>query len=87
MLLDSLMRDQRRLSLGVLAVLAVIFLPLPLLTRLPALADHGPFGLPWVWLILGVAPFFVLWALGWWYVRRAEATEQAFADLMVQDRP
>lgn len=85
-LLGSLMRDQRRLSLGVLGVLLACLLPLPLLTQLPALTDHGIRGLPWTWVVLGVAPFVVLWLLGWWYVRRAEANEQAFAELMAQDQ-
>lgn len=84
-LLGSLMRDQRRLSLGVLGVLAACFLPLPLLMELSVFTDHGIHGLPWSWLILGVLPFGVLWLLGWWYVRRAEANERAFAELMAQD--
>lgn len=85
-MLGSLMRDQRRLSLSVIAVLLLCFLPLPLLTKLPILTENGIHGLPWSWVILGVLPFGVLWLLGWWYVRRAEANERAFAHLMAQDK-
>lgn len=86
-LLGSLMRDQRRLALSVLGVLALCFLPLPLLLQLPLFTEHGIRGLPWSWVILGALPFGVLWLLGWWYVRRAEATERAFAELMGTDEP
>jgi multisubunit Na+/H+ antiporter MnhB subunit len=76
------MRSQLRAGLTAFAVLAAVFGALPLLfAALPA--DPGPWpSLPaLVWLVLGVAAYPALLAVGHWYVRRAERNERDFADL------
>ena len=81
--LGSLLREQLRLALRILAVLAVTVGSLPLVFFLaPGLAGVHVFGLPLSWLLLGVAVYPFLLLLGWRYVRRAERIEQDFADLM-----
>lgn len=81
--LGSLLREQVRLALRILAVLAVTVGSLPLVFYLaPGLAGVHVLGLPLSWLLLGVAVYPLLLLLGWHYVRRAERIEQDFADLM-----
>ena len=79
----SLLREQRRLATRVLAVLVLtvglVPLAFQLLPRLGGLTVAGaPLG--WVLLAGGVHPLLLL--LGWYYVRRAEANERDFADLL-----
>lgn len=82
-LMDSLLAAQRRLAVGVLTVLAVSVGSLPLLFHLaPALADVRVLGIPLAYLLLWVLVFPLLITLGWVYVRRAEANERAFAELV-----
>ncbi len=81
--MGSLLREQLRLALRILAVLAATVGTLPLVFHLvPSLADVRLLGLPLPWLLLGflVYPFLLL--LGWRYVRRAEANERDFIDLV-----
>jgi hypothetical protein len=76
MLVRALIRRQLRLAVTVFAVVAAPTAALPLLFALaPSLgaAKIGSVGLPW--LLLGVASYPLLALAGWWYVRRAEATE------------
>jgi hypothetical protein len=83
MYMGSLLREQLRLALGVLTVLAVTVGVLPLLFHLvPRLSGVGVLGLPLGWLLLGVAVYPWLLALGWAYVRRAERNEDDFAELV-----
>ena len=83
MYMGSLLREQLRLALGVLAVLALTVGLLPLLFHLaPRLSGVGVFGLPLGWLLLGVAVYPWLLVLGWAYVRRAERNERDFAELV-----
>jgi hypothetical protein len=83
MYMGSLLREQLRLALGVLAVLALTVGVLPLLFHLvPRLSGVGVLGLPLGWLLLGVAVYPWLLALGWAYVRRAERNEDDFAELV-----
>lgn len=82
-LMDSLLAAQLRLALGVLTVLALSVGSLPLLFHLlPSLADVRLVGIPLAYLLLWVLVFPLLLALGWVYVRRAEANERAFAELV-----
>ena len=79
----SLLREQLRLALRILAVLAVTVGSLPLLFHLfPDLGDVRLAGVPLAWLFLGVLVYPLLILLGWWYVRQAEANERDFADLV-----
>lgn len=83
----SLLREQLRLALRVLALLLATVGGLPLLFHLaPGLADTRVLGVPLPWLLLGVLVYPWLVVLGWGYVRRAEANERDFADL-VEARP
>ncbi|MGZ4457548.1 MAG: hypothetical protein ACXVW9_00430 [Nocardioidaceae bacterium] len=82
----SLLRTQLRLAFGVVAILALSVGLLPLLFLLvPASRSWSVAGLPLPWLVLGFLVYPWLVALGWFYVRRAERNERAFADLV--DRP
>ena len=83
----SLLREQRRLALRVLAVLAVTVGVLPLLFHLwPGLAELRVVGFPVSWLLLGVLVYPWLVFLGWRYVRRAEANERDFEELVGEVR-
>ena len=81
--MGSLLREQLRLAIGVLAVLALTVGLLPLLFHVaPGLSDVHLLGLPLGWLLLGVAVYPWLLVLGWAYVRRAERNEDDFAELV-----
>ncbi|MGW2486311.1 hypothetical protein ACWCV9_03695 [Streptomyces sp. NPDC001606] len=74
------MRRQLRAAIAVSAALAVLLGLLPVLLRLlPAAADASPRVPLAVWLLLGVAPYPALLAIGAWYVRRAERNETGSA--------
>ena len=79
----SLLREQRRLAVRVLAVLVLTVGLVPLAFQLlPRLGGLTLAGAPLAWVLLagGVHPLLLL--LGWYYVRRAEANERDFADLL-----
>lgn len=83
MYMGSLLREQLRLALGILAVLLGTVGLLPLLFHMvPRLGTVHLLGLPLAWLLLGVLVYPLLFLLGWLYVRRAERNERHFADLM-----
>ncbi len=83
MYMGSLLREQLRLALGILAALASTVGLLPLLFHLaPGLGNVHVLGLPLGWLLLGVLVYPYLALLGLLYVRRAERNERDFADLM-----
>jgi hypothetical protein len=83
MYLGSLLREQLRLALGILGVLALTVGLLPLVFHLlPGLSEIDVLGLPLPWLVLGVLVYPTLVTLGWAYVRRAERNERDFAELM-----
>ena len=79
----SLLREQLRLAFVVLTALALTLGLLPLVFLLwPGLGAvrFGPFPLSWV--LLGALSYPWLVLLGWWHIRRAEAHERDFADLV-----
>lgn len=79
----SLLREQLRLALRILAVLALTVGSLPLVFHLfPELAAVRLAGVPLAWLFLGVLVYPFLILLGWLYIRQAEANERDFADLV-----
>jgi hypothetical protein len=79
----SLLREQLRLAIGVLSVLGLTLGLLPLaFFLLPGLSDLRVLGMPLGWLLLGVAVYPALLALGWAYVRRAERNERDFAEIL-----
>lgn len=79
----SLLREQLLLAARVLVALALTLGLLPLLFHLaPALGDVRVGPVPLAWLLLGVLTYPWLVVLGWFYVRRSEANERDFADLV-----
>ena len=81
--LGSLLREQLRLALGILAILGVTVGSLPLMFHLwPGLAGVHVFGVPLPWWLVGVLVYPALVGLGWAYVRRAERNERDFAELL-----
>lgn len=85
--MSSLLGEQLRLAAGVLVALGLTVGVLPLVFHLfPHLSDVRLLGVPVPWLLLGVLVYPWLIVLGWIYVRRAEANERDFADL-VSDEP
>lgn len=85
----SLLREQLRLALGALLALALTVGLLPLVFALaPELAAVSVGPVPLAWVLLGVLVYPWLVLLGWLHVRRAEANERDFAQLVsaAQDR-
>ena len=81
--LGSLLREQLRLAIGILGVLALLVGSLPLVFHLwPGLGGVDLLGVPLAWWLLGVLVYPTLLGLGWAYVRRAERNERDFADLV-----
>lgn len=79
----SLMRTQLRLALGTVLVLASTVGALPLLfATVPWLRTTRLLGVPLPWLILGAGVYPFLLLLAWSYVRRAEANERSFDDMV-----
>jgi hypothetical protein len=79
----SLVRDQLRLALGVLAVLAAVLGGLPAAFVLfPALRTAEVFGIRLAWLLLGVVAYPVMVGAAWFHVRHAERAERDFTDLL-----
>lgn len=79
----SLLREQLMLAIRVLIALALTVGLLPVAFHLfPSLGEvrWGP--VPIAWLLLGVLTYPWLVVLGWFYVRRSEANERDFADLL-----
>ena len=79
----SLMRTQLRLALGTVLVLASTVGALPLLfATVPWLRTTRLLGVPLPWLVLGAGVYPLLLLLAWSYVRRAEANERSFHDMV-----
>jgi hypothetical protein len=79
----SLLREQLRLALRVLATLFATVGSLPLLFYLfPGLSGVHLLGVPLSWLLLGVLVYPWFLVLGWRYIRRAEDNERDFTDLI-----
>jgi hypothetical protein len=83
LLLRALMRRELRLSLGIAGAAALLLGGQPLLARAwPAYSALHVLGVPLPWLILGVLIYPALILLGFFYVRRAEAIDEEFAELL-----
>ncbi|WP_329367759.1 hypothetical protein OG896_21610 [Streptomyces sp. NBC_00669] len=79
----SLVRDQLRLALGVLTVLAVVLGGVPAaFALLPGLRTAEVFGFRLAWLLLGVVAYPVLLGMAWFHVRHAERVERDFTELL-----
>lgn len=79
----SLLREQLMLAIRVLIALALTVGLLPVAFHLfPSLGGVRWGSVPIAWLLLGVLTYPWLVVLGWFYVRRSEANERDFADLV-----
>lgn len=79
----SLLREQLMLALRVLLALATTVGLVPVAFHLlPALGDIRLGPVPVAWVLLGMLTYPWLVVLGWFYVRRSEANERDFADLV-----
>lgn len=67
--------------LGAIAVVLLCGLPV-LFFYVPAIADVTLAGVRLPWLLLGVAPFPVLFGIGYWYNVLAERHERDFVDMV-----
>ncbi|MEV6117505.1 hypothetical protein AB0L59_34730 [Streptomyces sp. NPDC052109] len=83
----QLMRRQLRTGLLAASLLVALLGLLPVLLRALPPAGAAPRVPPAVWLVLGVAPYPALLALGAWYVRRAERNENDSAGGAPPERP
>ncbi|MER5700396.1 DUF485 domain-containing protein [Micromonospora sp. NPDC002296] len=82
-LVRGLVRAQLALALRLSLVVLIGLGGLPLLFAIaPAVGRVTVFGVNLPWLLLGVASFPFLIAVGWAYVRLAERNEQDFTDLV-----
>lgn len=84
----SLIRSQLRAALTVGATLMLSIGALPLVfLAFDSVTEFRLWGVPLPWLILGVAVYPGLFALGWVYVRQVERAERDFAELVDPQRP
>lgn len=87
-LLRGLIRAQIALAMRLAAVVAVGLGGLPLLFAIaPTVASARPFGIALPWLLLGLAAYPFLFAVGYAYVRLAERTEADFTELVERPEP
>lgn len=85
--LRRLVRAQLTLSLVSLVAFGGLLGALPLaLYLVPSLSSTFVLGVPWALVLLGPPIFLVLFAVGWLYARRADALDEAFRDLVHDDR-
>ena len=82
-LVRNLVRAQLKMALWLALLTAVIFGSLPLAFYLsPQFAEASVFGVRLPWLILGVLPFPLLFAIGLLYNRLAERHEKDFVNMV-----
>ena len=79
----SLLRTQLRLGLSAVAVMGLGIGSLPALFAVePQLASLRVLSVPLPWLLVGVAVYPLLVAIGWWHVRASERAERDFTALV-----
>jgi hypothetical protein len=85
--MQSLIRSQLRaaLTVSLTLVLSVGALPLTFMA-FDTVTEFRVLGVPVPWVVLGVAVYPGLFALGWVYIRQAEKAERDFAELVQPDR-
>ncbi|HMM95615.1 MAG: hypothetical protein IE926_17490 [Micrococcales bacterium] len=81
--LDGLMRAQLRLSVAILALTVAGLAALPaVLLLVPATRGVTVAGIPFAWLVLGVAVYPAAWVLARWYTRQSERIEADFTEVV-----
>lgn len=83
LLIKDLIKAQLRSGLLLAALVLVLLGALPIAFYLsPTFATMRVLGIPLPWLLLGVAPFPLLFVVGLWYNRLAERHERDFVDMI-----
>src|SRR3954466_5843163 len=82
-LVRGFIRVQLRTAVWLAAIAVVLLCGLPVLFFfVPAISDVTLAGVRLPWLLLGVAPFPVLFGIGYWYNVLAERHERDFVDMV-----
>ena len=82
-LVRQFIRVQLRTSLLLWSAVVVVFVALPaLFFFLPQLSEITVAGVRLPWLVLGVAPFPLLFGIGYWYNHMAERQERDFVAMV-----
>ncbi|HEX2132350.1 MAG TPA: hypothetical protein VHH15_12390 [Actinophytocola sp.] len=82
-LVTQFIRAQLKWSVLLGSVVAVYLLALPVLFFfVPVLTECSVAGVPLPWLLVGVAPFPLLFGVAYWYNTKAERQEQAFVAMV-----
>jgi uncharacterized membrane protein (DUF485 family) len=82
-LIQELIEKQRRVAALLAALVLSLLGALPLAFYFsPGFASLRLLGIPVPWVLLGVAPFPLLFAVGLWYNRLAERHERAFVEMV-----
>lgn len=83
MLIRDLIRAQLRSGVALFTLVVVLLGALPLTFAIvPSFASFTLIGIPVAWLVLGVLPFPLLFAVALWYNRLSERHERAFVDMI-----
>jgi hypothetical protein len=83
LLIKDLVSDQLKTGLLLALLVVVVLGSLPALFYfVPTFARLTVIGIPVPWLLLGVLPFPLLFAVGLWYNMLAERHERAFVDMI-----
>ncbi|WP_186762809.1 hypothetical protein [Lentzea tibetensis] len=82
-LVRDLIKQQLRSAFGLagMVLLGLCFLPF-LFFAFPQIADIKLLGIHLPWLVLGLAPFPILYAVGWVFRRQAERHERDFVNMV-----
>ena len=82
-LVRQLIRAQFKAAMKAWAVVLVVFVTLPaLFFFIPHLAEVTVAGVRLPWLALGLAPFPLLFGVGYWYNHKAERQERDFVAMV-----
>jgi hypothetical protein len=82
-LLEDLMRRQRRLAISVATVFLIVLLGLPLMNLgFPSLVQMHVLGLPMSWLALAILIYPFVWVLAWYFVSTSRKYEDEFTELV-----
>lgn len=83
MLIRDLIRAQLRSGVALFILVVVLLGALPLtFAMVPSFGSFTLAGIPMAWVVLGVLPFPLLFAVGLWYNRLSERHERAFVDMI-----
>ncbi|OQO90778.1 hypothetical protein [Saccharomonospora piscinae] len=83
LLVHDLVKVQLRLGVSLFGLVVVLLGLLPLLFHhLPEVATWRVIGIPVSWMLLGIAPFPLLFGVGLWYNRQAERHERDFVAMI-----